>query len=145
MNKVLKLTIILVIILITCTANFCYATSIIDNPDGYKPDDMDVSGIKSKAKIVVTIIRNIGIVVSVIALMAIGLKTMFASVEEKSVYKQALPGYILGVILVVAITVLPSIIYDVTKSIENEQTTQVQQTTTQEIDSYNPNKKHLIN
>ena len=58
-----------------------------------------------------------GIVVSVIAVMIIGIKEMTAGVEEKSVIKQALPGYILGVVMVVAITMLPTIIYRIVKGL----------------------------
>ena len=64
------------------------------------------------AKIIVAAIRNIGIVVSVIALIVIGIKQVTASVEEKSIIKEAMPGYILGLILVVSITFLPTIIYN---------------------------------
>ena len=49
--------------------------------------------------------------------MAIGIKEMTSSAEEKSIIKQALPVYILGVIMVVAITTLPSIIYNIVKGL----------------------------
>ena len=57
-------------------------------------------------------IRAIGIVVSVIALIVIGIRQITASAEEKSIIKEAMPGYILGLILVVSITFLPTIIYN---------------------------------
>ena len=41
---------------------------------------------------------------------------MYGSVEEKSAYKEALPGYILGLIMVVAITTIPNLIYSVINS-----------------------------
>ena len=75
---------------------------------------MDISQdeFNNKGKVVVAAIRGIGIVVAIISLMVIGIKQMTASVEEKSIIKQAMPGYILGVILVVSITFLPTIIYN---------------------------------
>lgn len=82
--------------------------------DEWKPVNMDISKdeFNNRTKVVVAAIRGIGIVVAVVALMVIGIKQMTASVEEKSIIKQAMPGYILGVILVVSITFLPTIIYN---------------------------------
>lgn len=61
------------------------------------------------------IVKNLGIVVSVVSLMVIGVKTMVLSVEEKAAYKQALPGYILGAIMVFVITYIPNLIYELVK------------------------------
>ena len=44
--------------------------------------------------------------------MIIGLKTMIGSIEEKTQYKESLPGYLIGVFLLFASTTIPSIIYD---------------------------------
>ena len=78
---------------------------------------IDEEELVKKAEVIIGVIRNIGIVVSVIAVMVIGIKEMTAGVEEKSVIKQALPGYILGVVMVVAITMLPTIIYRLVKGL----------------------------
>lgn len=137
MKKVFKITIILILaILMQMQFNFVYA---VGEGTGHFAEEYgstagggeDWSGgsesfwnpisaddseeLASKANIIATIIRNVGIVVSVIALMIIGIRTMTASVEEKAVYKQALPGYILGVIMVIAISVIPTIIFNVVK------------------------------
>ena len=86
--------------------------------DWWKPTDSDIGEKEfiSKANIITTVIRNIGIVVSVIALMIIGIREMTASAEEKSIIKQAMPGYILGAIMVGAISFLPSLIYNIVKN-----------------------------
>ena len=73
----------------------------------------------TKLSKVLGVIRNIGAIVSIGALMVIGIKEMTASVEEKTILKQALPGYILGAIMVMAITVIPSLIYDAIHPINN--------------------------
>lgn len=82
--------------------------------------EMDVGQeeIKDKANVITTVIRNVGIAVSVIALMIIGIREMFSSAEEKSTYKESMPGYILGVVMVIAVTTLPSIIYNIAKQIK---------------------------
>lgn len=89
-----------------------------ENPtEFWEPEDVNVSQEKigDKASIITTVIRNIGIAVSVISLMIIGIREMLASAEEKSVIKQSMPGYIFGVVMIAAITTLPSIIYNVVK------------------------------
>ena len=86
--------------------------------DWWKPTDPDIgeSNYIDKANIITTVIRNIGIVVSVIALMIIGIREMTASAEEKSIIKQSMPGYILGAVMVGAISFLPSLIYNIVKN-----------------------------
>ena len=116
MNKVFRLTMILIIaISIVLSSSYCYASGIIDNPETYEPKPIQSRELTDRAGIIVGIIKAVGIVVSVISLMFIGIKTMTGSLEQKSHYKQALPGYIIGVIMVVAITLLPTIIYEIVK------------------------------
>ena len=91
-------------------------TSYILNPNDFAPTVDDSEAFKSRINIVIDVIRSIGIIIAVISLMAIGLKTMVGSVEEKAEFKKVLPGYIVGVILVVAITTLPTIIYNIVSS-----------------------------
>ena len=80
----------------------------------WKPEKVNVGQYEfnNTAKTIVAAIRAIGIVVSVIALIVIGIRQITASAEEKSIIKEAMPGYILGLILVVSITFLPTIIYN---------------------------------
>ena len=107
MKKVLKITIILMMIF-----------TIFAQVDWWKPTDPDIgeSNYINKANIITTVIRNIGIVVSVIAIMIIGIREMTASAEEKSIIKQSMPGYILGAVMVGAISFLPSLIYNIVKN-----------------------------
>jgi hypothetical protein len=142
MKKVLKIVLLLVIMLsIQFQMSISYAErpSVMVDPEGtsaggkggtsentetiidtdvYNPNNYSIGStteLEQKAGIIVAVIRNVGIVVAVIALMIIGIKTVVASSEEKSVYKQALPGYLLGAFMVVAITAIPSLIYSFMK------------------------------
>ena len=126
MRKVLKISIILVILLTMQLqiSSCCYAESklMAANPEQELKPTIEASGeeaLLNKVEPIVTVIRTVGIVLSVIALMLIGIKTMTGSIEEKSKYKEALPGYILGVILVAAITFLPTLIYNIVQSTIN--------------------------
>lgn len=122
MKKVLKITIILMMIFtIFAQVSNVYAAPTKwseKSTDWWKPTDPDIgeSNYINKANIITTVIRNIGIVVSVIALMIIGIREMTASAEEKSIIKQSMPGYILGAVMVGAISFLPSLIYNIVKN-----------------------------
>lgn len=62
-------------------------------------------------------LRGIGVLASVAVLIVIGIKYMLGSVEEKAKYKETFLPYIIGAIMVFAITVILSIIIEVTKQI----------------------------
>lgn len=124
MKKVLKISFILIVIFV----NIAQFSVVYAGPGGtaINPKEWDPSTYRkvseekeldSRAKIITTTIRTIGIIVSVVTLMIIGIKEMTASVEEKSVIKQAMPGYILGAIMVFAMTTIPTLIYEWAKDI----------------------------
>ena len=122
MKKVIKILIIL-----TCL--FCLNTNVIYATDNWSEhgtdwwrsenEEVDVgqNELKDKANVITKVIRNIGIIVAVISLMIIGIKELFASAEQKSKYKESLPGYLIGIVMVIAVSLLPSLIYDIVKSI----------------------------
>lgn len=85
----------------------------IENPDAYKPgDNTDNSKLVDKGKIIVGTIQVIGVVVSVVALIIIGLRYMFGSVEDKANYKETMIPYIIGVVMLFTITTLLQILYN---------------------------------
>lgn len=91
------------------------ALSSTINPNNYIPDvltDEDLDVVTDKIGVVLGTIRNISVVVSVIALMIIGLKYIFGSVEEKANYKATLVPYVIGFVLAIAGTTLVDFIYN---------------------------------
>lgn len=117
MIKINKIILILtIILLIILNINCVYASSIrdpIDAPGWYNPGtNSDNSKLADIGKIIVAIIQVIGIVASVIAIIVIGLRYMFGSVEEKANYKQTMIPYIIGIVMLLAITTLLQILYD---------------------------------
>lgn len=139
MKKVIVkvLFIILIFYIIVENYNFCYAreditgtvpkstsqsssttsSSQIINPDTYTPKT-DTSGdasLTGAASAVLTTIRAIGVVASVIILAIIGLKYMIGSVEEKAEYKKTMIPYIIGALLLFAGTQLVQYIYTAMK------------------------------
>lgn len=82
--------------------------------DFWKPDAPTKSEkFESKVGILLGVIKNFGIVISVITLAIIGLRAMFGSVQERSDYKESLPTHLIGVIILLSCTVLPDIIYKI--------------------------------
>lgn len=124
MKKFVKIIIILMIFLVcSMSISKVYATQSTkwskNGIEWWEPEkniDVGQDEFEKKANIVTTAIRNVGIVVAILALMIIGFREMTASVEEKSNLKNALPGYLLGILLVITVSVLPSIIYNLAKN-----------------------------
>ena len=119
-KKVFVILLIIIYVTIIITNN-CFATNIVDelggNLDDYRGNIGQVSKLSDKANVVIGIIRNIGVALSVIILIAIGIKYMLSSVEERAEYKKSLIPYIVGALFVFTISVIPSLIYELVKSV----------------------------
>ena len=85
----------------------------IVNPNDYKPSDLtegDTTVITTKASKITSTIGVIGIIVSVVTLILIGVKFMTGSIEEKAEYKKSMIPYLIGVFIFLTITQLLNII-----------------------------------
>ncbi len=85
------------------------------DPDIYKPTNANSEKINSKVGPILGIIQNVGMIVSVISLMIIGVKYMLGSVEERADYKKTLLPYIVGAIILFVGSTIPNIIYSALK------------------------------
>ena len=99
---------ILIIILIICGSNKVFATDVTNKVTISKNNTDEFNDIGS---LLFGIVRVVGVISSVAALMLMGIKYMLGSIEEKAEYKKTFPSYIVGCILVFAITTLADIIY----------------------------------
>ena len=68
--------------------------------------------IKNVGSQVVGILQTVGIVLSVVVLIVLGIKYMMGSTEEKSEYKKTFIPYIVGAALIFAASVFATAIYD---------------------------------
>lgn len=59
------------------------------------------------------VVQTVGSVISVICLIVLGIKYMMGSVEEKANYKKTLVPYVLGAIMVLGISNIINIIYQI--------------------------------
>lgn len=117
-NKKILVLISTLLIIFSITNIKVYALGDpVEDPDFYKPplttNSISTSDIELKERVgsVLGIINVIGVVVSVITLMIIGVKYMLGSVEEKAEYKKTAIYYILGAVLIFSVTTIPNALY----------------------------------
>lgn len=123
-NRIVKIFCgILVASILLFTANTVFA-----NPTGpINPSELNgtyegTGGIKTLGNQIIGIITTIGIVVSVVVLVILGIKYMIGSAEEKAEYKKTMIPYIIGAILVFAASTIASIVMSISKNIKTTQT-----------------------
>lgn len=96
---------------------------VLDNVNNYIPLDTittsDAKKLTDKVSIILTIITNIGIILSVLMLAFIGIKYMLGSVEEKAEYKKDMVPYLVGAILLFGITTIIKVLQEIGTSINN--------------------------
>lgn len=112
MNKLNKVLIILIVIfLMIFISGRVYAIDYT-NLEEYKKPITEDETIINKGKVIVSIFQGVGNIVSVGALIVIGIKYMISSVEEKAAMKESLIIYVIGAILVFGISNISQVIYD---------------------------------
>ncbi len=133
-QRMIQFIFLFVIIIISLFPNFSLASGAtgggddvgasmdpIENPDFYNPSsstsDFEVDKIEEKANMIINVIKNIGIVISVLTLVIIGIKFMLGSVEEKAEYKKTMIPYLVGAFMLFAIPQLLQILYNIVKDL----------------------------
>lgn len=110
---------IIVLCMLIIFPTFCYAA-------GADLGDLNAYGggsggssqkLEEKAETILGVIQVVGIVVSVVMLMIIGIKYMMGSLEERAEYKETLKPYIIGAFLIFSGTTIPQIIYQIAKNV----------------------------
>lgn len=136
MKKISKvLLIIMSFVILFCTFNnkYVYAEDtpsweVTDefnagewDPKDSKGDIIDITNADKKVSDIgnriIGAIQVVGSLVSVIALIIIGIRYMLGSVEEKAQYKETLGPYILGAGLVFGISNILGIVYNIATSL----------------------------
>lgn len=116
MNNKKKIAIIALIFTIIILINVI-SLGVYD-PSVYNPDGMgDTGKLGDITSIILGVITVIGIFVAVGGLSIIGIKTMFGSAQEKSEYKQKLPIFIVGLVVLVTSVAIVNYIYMYAKNI----------------------------
>ena len=93
---------------------------VLDNIGNYIPTEQDVpSEIGDMASVVLTVITNIGMILSILILAILGVKYMLGSLEERADYKKDLVPYLIGVGLLFGITTIVKILQQWGQNINN--------------------------
>ena len=108
--KVFFIVIIFLILFCTFCTTFTYAEEM-NLKEEFNTNDWNPSGstVKEEQKLknignkIIGTIQVIGSVVSVVAIMIIGIRYMAGSIEEKAQYKETLGPYFIGAVLVFGI------------------------------------------
>lgn len=114
--KLISITLLIIIFLIP-TQTLSEASSDIDIDTGLVPDKSTISSASTTSefddagKVILGAIQTVGVVISVIVIVIVGIKYMIGSVDERAEYKKTMWPYIIGVILLASATTIPNIIY----------------------------------
>lgn len=115
-NKlILVLSIILIILMIVTS---CYAE--------IKPGDLTNGSVSAEGENeltslganIVSVVQTIGVVISVVILLVLGIKYMTGSAEEKADYKKSMIPYLVGAVLIFASTTIVNIVYNLAKGLK---------------------------
>lgn len=121
-SKVIKIIVILTAILAIFSNYSVHAVKdVLEDPDFFRPGiATEEPELQEKAGKVLGIVNTVGVIVSVISLMIIGIKYMLGSLEEKAEYKKTMLVYIIGAILLFSATTIPNILYKIGTSLGDE-------------------------
>ena len=110
-EKLQKIVSILLIVMFLCTI----ASNVLAlTPSEITGENTEVNTekISSVGNSLVKILQAVGITISVVILIVIGIKYMLGSPEEKSEYKKTMIPYVVGAALIFTASALAQIIYD---------------------------------
>ena len=109
-KKLVKIFSVLLMVIMLC--------SIALNVFALEPSEMtgstSVTGaeqLKNVGNQVVTILRTVGIILSVVILIILGIKYMMGSAEEKAEYKKTMIPYLVGALLIFAASIIAQVVY----------------------------------
>ena len=115
MEKVLSIIMIAIIIIF----NVLTIVNAVDSGDKFQPSSvngtgstMDTGSVQNLGQSIFAVVRVVGILISVIILVVLGIKYMMGSAEEKSEYKKTLLPYAIGAFLIFAAANISQILYN---------------------------------
>lgn len=111
------ITILMVLIMICGIALPVFAAGEKEDGSDFQPSKVvgNTSGtgdIQTLGNSIVGILQVIGILVSVIVLIVLGIKYMMGSAEEKAEYKKTMIPYLIGAVLIFTASALAQAIYN---------------------------------
>ncbi len=102
-------TLISVLIMVAMLGSVVFATT---SPGELKPNPEGTEGISELGEKLMGILSTIGMVVSVLVLMVLGIKYMMGSAEEKAEYKKTMIPYVVGAILIFGASTIATMVFN---------------------------------
>ena len=115
MEKVLSIIMIAIVIIfnvLTIVNAVDYGQEIEPSSVTGKYSTLDTGSVQNLGQSVFAVVRVVGILISVIILVVLGIKYMMGSAEEKSEYKKTLLPYAIGAFLIFAAANISQILYN---------------------------------
>ena len=113
-QKILAITMMVMMLISTVSTIVLAADGDIPQPSSITADKGNVSSdtITSAGKQIVYILQTVGVVLSVVVLVVIGIKYMMGSAEEKAEYKKTFLPSVIGAALIFAASIFAQVAYD---------------------------------
>ncbi len=84
-------------------------------PDQIQPEDPTGTEITDFGSKILGILQTVGIVLSVVVLVILGIKYMMGSAEEKAEYKKTMIPYLVGAVLIFLAPTIANMVYSLIK------------------------------
>lgn len=112
-KKFIKIvSILLMVMMLVSISVSSFAAGSMIQPNGVTATPPKTESISNVGNSIVGIIQTIGIIISVITLIVLGIKYMMGSAEEKAEYKKTLLPYVIGAALIFAASVFAQLLYN---------------------------------
>ena len=111
-KRILIKVLISAIIIMTLILYFTPATLAIVNAKDWEPNGAMGGAIINKGNTILGLIQVVGIIVSVITLMIIGIKYVVGSAEERAEYKKTMLPYLIGAVMLFGASAIVNMIYE---------------------------------
>ena len=113
-KKLLKITAIIAMVVLTILSVTVSSFAANFSPANLSGKTDGVAGtneIKNVGNSVIGILQVVGIVLSVVVLIVLGIKYMMGSAEEKAEYKKTMIPYVVGAALIFAASALAQVVF----------------------------------
>ena len=104
-------TILMAIMIISIAASTFAADTVSLQPNGIGVTDPGGNDIQNVGSRIIGILQTVGVVLSVVVLIVLGIKYMMGSAEEKAEYKKTMIPYLVGAALIFAASAFAQVIY----------------------------------
>ena len=110
-KKLVKIFSILLMVIMLCSISLNVFAAITPSSITASESVTGETQLQNVGKNIVGILRTVGIILSVIILIILGIKYMMGSAEEKADYKKSMMPYIIGAALIFAASAFAQVIY----------------------------------